>query len=702
MAVITGTNGRDFLKGTSNSDDITGRWGGDWLYGGRGYDKFIYTSIYDSPAFGPKGYLPLNCSSCDVILDFSQGKDKIDLTAILGDQNLLWGNTSPIAQGVWYAKIGGNTHIFVDTLGSRCLPEMQIILRGKFCLTENDFIGVGGIDEVAPVFDDSAISGLIDENSGANQMIYDANATDPASNGGPSTPVTYSFGGGADDALFTIDADDGEVRLIANPDYETKSSYSFAVTATDAAGNSVTQTVGLEINNLDEVAPVFDSGTTATAINENSGANQIVYDANANDPASDGGPSDPVTFSFNGGTDDALFTIDADDGEVRLIANPDYETKSSYSFNVRATDDAGNAATQTVTLAINNLILEFDDTYIRSPGTPPNAPLDIDDTDGGIDLLQFNQGSSALTQIDFFRHAGPGSSTDNFHFQVEGKAFEIIDHFGGKPIEYLQFTGTGAFYGYNFGSDYYAISTDSSTPVDGTSGNDVLVGDDNNTLETFNGLSGNDIIFGQDGNDSLNGGNGDDLLVGGGGDDTINGNADNDVLLGGPGADTMAGGTGADIFAYEDQDDGDDQISDFSSTDDSLYFQNSDFELFTGGNLWTSISSDEALSVTAGGGAGTSIAGAKLVIWNTGASKDNIDATAEVDTFLDTQNGTFDGGVFVLAYTDAGGANRVGLYYDPDADSTNGSDEPELIASFTNYTDVTTIGVPTFADFIGI
>jgi hypothetical protein len=586
-------------------------------------------------------------------------------------------------------------------------PDYETKSSYSFAVTATDAVGnaatqtvtlaINNRDEVAPVFDDSAISGLIDENSGAGLVVYTASATDPTDDGGSSDPVTYSFGGGTDDALFTIDADDGEVRLIANPDYETKSSYSFAVTATDAAGNSVTQTVGLEINNLDEVAPVFDSGTTATAIAENSGANQMIYDANANDPASDDGPSDPVTYSFGGGTDDALFTIDADNGEVRLIANPDYETKSSYSFAVTATDAVGNAATQTVTLAINDL-LEFDDTYIRGLGNTPN----IDDTDGGTDLLQFNQGSSALTQINFYRHAGPGSSTDNFHFEVNGDDLEIIDHFAGKPIEYLEFTGTGTFYGYNFGAGYYAISTDYSTPVDGTSGNDVLVGDDNDTLETFNGLGGNDIIFGQKGNDSLNGGNGNDLLVGGADDDTINGDADNDVLLGGQGDDTMAGGTGADIFAYADQDDGEDQISDFSSTDDSLYFQNSDFELFSGGNSWTSISSGEALSVTTGGGAGTSIAGAKLVIWNTGASKDNIDTIVEVDNFLDTQNGTFNGGVFVLAYTDVGGSNRVGLYYDPDADSTNGADAPEFIASFTSYTDVTTIGVPTFADFIGV
>ena len=49
------------------------------------------------------------------------------------------------------------------------------------------------------------------------------------------------------------------------------------------------QAVTLAINNLDEVAPTFTSGATAAAINENSGAGQVVYTATATDPAADVG-----------------------------------------------------------------------------------------------------------------------------------------------------------------------------------------------------------------------------------------------------------------------------------------------------------------------------------------------------------------------------------------------------------------------------
>jgi hypothetical protein len=221
--------------------------------------------------------------------------------------------------------------------------------------TQTVTLAINNLDEVAPGFTSGATATAIDENSGASQVVYTATATDPASDTGPSTPVTYSFGGGTDDGAFTIDSGTGAVTLTVDPDFETKASYSFAVTATDAAGNATTQTVTLAINNLDEIAPGFTSGATATAIDENSGASQVVYTAAATDPASDTGPSTPVTYSFGGGTDDGAFTIDSGTGAVTLTVDPDFETKASYSFAVTATDAAGNATTQTVTLAINNL-----------------------------------------------------------------------------------------------------------------------------------------------------------------------------------------------------------------------------------------------------------------------------------------------------------------------------------------------------------
>src|SRR5204863_8201941 len=123
-------------------------------------------------------------------------------------------------------------------------------------------------------------------------------------------------------------------------------SYSFTVKASDASGAFTTQAVTLSINDL---PPVISSGATAS-VNEGVAANAAVYTAVAADPA--GGT---VTYSLVAGGDASAFTIDASTGAVTINASPDFETKSSYSFNVKASDPSGAFTTRAVALSINDL-----------------------------------------------------------------------------------------------------------------------------------------------------------------------------------------------------------------------------------------------------------------------------------------------------------------------------------------------------------
>ena len=60
------------------------------------------------------------------------------------------------------------------------------------------------------------------------------------------------------------------------------------------------------------------------------------------------------------------FAINGSTGAVTLTANPDYETQASYSFTVIATDAAGNASEQAVTLAITDVDEQRPDARICS------------------------------------------------------------------------------------------------------------------------------------------------------------------------------------------------------------------------------------------------------------------------------------------------------------------------------------------------
>ena len=192
------------------------------------------------------------------------------------------------------------------------------------------------------------VADAINENSGAGQVIYTATADDSADVSGG---VTFSLAA-ASDAALSIDATTGEVTLATDPDQETQDQYNFTVVATDAAGNASGQAVSLDINDLDDTAPVVTSAGVADAINENSGAGQVIYTATADDSADVSGG---VTFSLAADSDAAL-SIDANTGAVTLATDPDQETQDQYSFAVVATDAAGNAsAAQSVTLDINDL-----------------------------------------------------------------------------------------------------------------------------------------------------------------------------------------------------------------------------------------------------------------------------------------------------------------------------------------------------------
>ena len=95
-------------------------------------------------------------------------------------------------------------------------------------------------------------------------------------------------------------------------------------------------------------APAITSGATGTDLAENTGADQTVYTtvATAVWPA--------PTYAISG-TDAALLGVNASTGDVTLTADPDYETQSSYSFTVTATDEAGTSNATTVTFSITDV-----------------------------------------------------------------------------------------------------------------------------------------------------------------------------------------------------------------------------------------------------------------------------------------------------------------------------------------------------------
>ena len=137
----------------------------------------------------------------------------------------------------------------------------------------------------------------------------------------------------------------------------------FTLEACDTTGGTVTATLRQGANDVVSTTqrvtvtsrpnrpPTFDDGTSTTrSIKENVAAGTgVPPPVEADDP-----DDDRLTYSL-GGTDSSSFSIVSNTGLIRTRALLDYETKSSYSVDVEASDGEDD---DTITVTINVINLD--------------------------------------------------------------------------------------------------------------------------------------------------------------------------------------------------------------------------------------------------------------------------------------------------------------------------------------------------------
>jgi hypothetical protein len=227
-------------------------------------------------------------------------------------------------------------------------------------------VTVTDTDDAAPVFTlGASASATFAENTPSNTVVHTASATD-------NVGVTaYAFeAGGADNNKFNINPATGALTFLTSPDFETPASaagsntYSVKVKAVDAAGNSAAQTVTVTVTNhpaddpvVDDTAPVFAAGASANAsLAENTPTSTVVHTATATDNVG------VTAYAFEAsGADNSRFNLNTSTGALTFISSPNFEAPGSavgtnvYTVRVRASDAAGNAAVQTITVNVTDL-----------------------------------------------------------------------------------------------------------------------------------------------------------------------------------------------------------------------------------------------------------------------------------------------------------------------------------------------------------
>ena len=203
-------------------------------------------------------------------------------------------------------------------------------------------INISNVNE-APVFAvGSSTTHTVAENTAAGENIGSpVSATDD-----DSDTLSYSLSD-TDAGKFSIDSTNGQLRTNAPLDYETKTSYTVTITASDSTDSTtITVTINV-INKTENRAPVFSEGSSATrSVAENTGSGVDIGSAVSATDAD----NDTLTYTL-GGTDAASFSIVSTSGQLQTSAALDSETKSSYSVTVSVSD--GNGGTDSITVTIN-------------------------------------------------------------------------------------------------------------------------------------------------------------------------------------------------------------------------------------------------------------------------------------------------------------------------------------------------------------
>lgn len=185
------------------------------------------------------------------------------------------------------------------------------------------------------------------ENPTMNQSVGFVHARDPDA----GDTLTYSVTGGTGAAHFAIDSATGEIR-VTNPsaiNYEAVTSFTLDVRVQDAGGLFSTQTVTIDITDVNE-APVLAAHAPVT-IAENIALNTVIADMDATDV--DAGQT--LTYSITGGNALGIFAINASNGQIRIanLNNLNYETGSVYNLTIRVTDNGAGTLFDTEVITIN-------------------------------------------------------------------------------------------------------------------------------------------------------------------------------------------------------------------------------------------------------------------------------------------------------------------------------------------------------------
>ncbi|XP_031438509.1 cadherin EGF LAG seven-pass G-type receptor 1 isoform X2 [Clupea harengus] len=187
-----------------------------------------------------------------------------------------------------------------------------------------------------PRFSRDKYQGSVFEDAPTLTSVLQISATDRDS--GSNGRLTYTFHGGDDgDGDFQIETYSGIIRTSRKLDRENVAVYSLKAFAVDKGVPPLKASVDVQVSVLDinDNAPKFEKDRLDIYVKEDSTVDSVVERIVAEDP--DEGTNAQIIYQIVEGNNPEMFDLDIFTGDLKLLAELDYETRTEYVIVVQAT-----------------------------------------------------------------------------------------------------------------------------------------------------------------------------------------------------------------------------------------------------------------------------------------------------------------------------------------------------------------------------
>ena len=212
-------------------------------------------------------------------------------------------------------------------------------------------VEVAALFFLEPIFSVATVIESFNENSGPFAFQANASATE-----GRPDDITYSLGNTPDAQYFTINSTTGLLTANSQFNYESKSQYSVLINAYTSNAVGASQELTVNVLNINEGGPSITNAQLSSMVNENT--TNSIFQITANDPDF---LTDTISFTINSSyVDGALFSVNANTGQVYFKSPPNYERNSAaggnnnYVFQVIATSK-GQTDTEVISISVQNI-----------------------------------------------------------------------------------------------------------------------------------------------------------------------------------------------------------------------------------------------------------------------------------------------------------------------------------------------------------